>query len=63
VLKKIREKIRTNSEYTKEELFILTLSFSGKLMRDNVFQLYGQKIRCLNLDMNKLIDLRNKLMN
>ncbi len=63
VLKKIREKIRTNSEYTKEELFILTLSFSGKLMRDNVFQLYGKKIRCLNLDMNKLIDLRNKIMN
>lgn len=63
ILKNIREKIKTNRDYTKEELFILTLSFSGKLRRDNVFQLYDKKIRYLNLDINKLINLRDEITN
>ena len=63
VLKNIREKIKTNKDYTKEELFILTLSFSGKLRRENVFQLYNEKIRSLNLDINQLINLRNRIVN
>ena len=63
VLKNIREKIKTNKDYTKEELFILTLSFSGKLKRENVFQLYNEKIKSLNLDINQLINLRNRIVN
>ena len=63
VLKNIREKIKTNTDYTKEELFILTLSFSGKLKRENVFQLYNEKIKSLNLDINQLINLRNRIVN
>lgn len=63
VLKNIREKIKTNKDYTKEELFILTLSFSSKLKRENVFQLYNEKIKSLNLDINQLINLRNRIVN
>lgn len=61
-LKKIRNKILNSEEYCEEELFILTLSFSGKLKWENIFEIYENIIKVSKLDVKKLIQLRNKIL-
>lgn len=61
VLNQIRNKILNVDEYSKEELFILTLSFSGKLKWSNVFDLYKDVISKLELNQTKLIELKNNI--
>lgn len=59
VFKKKREYI---DKYSEEELFILTLCFSGKIKRDYVLKLYEGVIYECGLDMKKLEHYR-KLLN
>lgn len=48
-------------DYSKEELFILTLCFSGKIKRANILEIYGEVVKDLNLDMMILEELVEKL--
>ena len=47
-------------EYTKEELFVLTLCFSGKIFWGNILLLYKDIIIEQNLDKNEIEDLISK---
>ena len=48
-------------EYAKEELFVLTLCFSGKIKRDNVLEIYQDVIWLNGLDEEKINELVWKL--
>lgn len=48
-------------DYSKEELFILTLCFSGKIKRANILEIYGEVVKDLNLDMMILEELVERL--
>ena len=55
--KQVARKIKPRSEileYTREELFVLTLCFSGKVKRQNVLEIYEDIIDILNLDRMKV---------
>ena len=59
---KVMKKPRTRIfEYTPEELFVLTLCFSGKIVRDDVCEIYEDKIWALNINQRKIKYLINVL--
>lgn len=49
------------NEYTKEQLFILTLCFSGKIKREYVLDIYEDVICDCDMDREKLKYYRNRL--
>ena len=53
-LEKIIKPRKEILDYTREELFVLALCFSGKVKRGNVMKIYEEKIDMLNLDKQKL---------
>lgn len=56
------KKVKDVYDYTPEELFLLTLTFSGKIKRDEVFDIYGEVIEELDLDLNELQKKRRILI-
>ena len=56
------KKVKDVYDYTPEELFLLTLTFSGKIKRDEVFDIYGEVIEELDLDLNELQKRRKILI-
>lgn len=49
-------------DYTKEELFLLTLTFSGKINRENLFEIYEDIIEELELNLTLLEEKREELV-
>ncbi len=49
------------SKYTKEQLFILTLCFSGKIKREEVTMIYEKEIEELQLDINEIHTMLEKM--
>ena len=56
-LEEIVGKRKYVESFSKEELFILTLCFSGKIKRKNVLELYENIIEDYRLDMERLREL------
>lgn len=62
--KQLEKVIRTRKEvetYSNEELFVLTLCFSGKIKRDNVLEIYEDIIEEYELDLKELKRLIKEL--
>lgn len=57
----IGKKRKNILDYTKEELFVLTLCFSGKIKRDYVLEIYQDVIRMNSLNKEKVNQLVWKL--
>lgn len=57
-----RKKVKDVYDYSPEELFLLTLTFSGKIKRDEVFNIYSDIIEELDLDLNELQEKREMLV-
>lgn len=59
----IGKKRKNILDYTKEELFVLTLCFSGKIKRDYVLEIYQEVMWMNNLDEERVNELVRKLNN
>lgn len=60
-IEKVIGKREDIDSYLEEDLFILTLCFSGKIKRSYVLEMYDDIIQDLNLDRERLSDLVYKL--
>lgn len=60
--KAFNKEFRELESFTKEEIFVLGLTFSGKLWRQNVFDLYSAGIDKYKLDYKTLLSIKEKII-